>query len=163
MKSSSVIFLSLLVLVSLPTPAFGQVGVNVRFQHIDGREVSLSEYLHKGPVYMAFWALWCQPCIQELKALKALINENRDKQFTILAINQDSPRSVAKVRAFVSAQGYPFPVILDPNQRIFQSYNGQNLPFSVLLNRSGKIVSLRTGYLTGDEDEIAEEIFKLLE
>ncbi len=153
------------VLLTLLLPVFlgyGQVHNTTRLQRIDGREIPLAEYLDKGPVYMTFWATWCQPCVQELRALKSFVNENRGKPFTILAVNQDSPKSLAKVRAFVRAQDYPFPVLLDPNMQLFQSYNGQNLPFSVLLDRTGAIVSMRTGYLAGDEKEIAEEILRLL-
>ncbi len=129
---------------------------------LDGSTTDLSEYLHTGPVYVSFWALWCEPCKQELRALKAFAKEHADDPFTILAVNQDSPKSLAKVKAYVKSQGYPFPVVLDPNMQVFQAFNGQNLPFSILIDKSGKIVSTRTGYLPGDEKEIEQDILKLV-
>jgi len=129
---------------------------------LDGTTGNLSQYLRTGPVYITFWALWCEPCKQELRALKSFVIENESEPFTILAVNQDSPKSIAKVKAYVKSQSYPFPVILDPNTQIFQRFNGQNLPFSVLIDKNGTVVSTRTGYLSGDEEEIKKEILKLV-
>jgi hypothetical protein len=64
------------------------------------------------------------------------------------------------VTAYVSSQGYDFPVILDPNAQILQAFNGRVLPFSVLLGKNGRIIRTRTGYLPGDEKEIEQEILK---
>jgi thiol-disulfide isomerase/thioredoxin len=134
---------------------------DITLDMMDGSVSRLSDYLRTGPVYMSFWALWCEPCKQELRALKSFAKENADKPFTILAVNQDSPKSLAKVKAYVRSQQYPFPVVLDPNTQVFQKFNGQNLPFSVLIDMGGTVVSTRTGYFPGDEEEIKKEILKL--
>jgi thiol-disulfide isomerase/thioredoxin len=109
-------------------------------------------------VYVTFWALWCVPCLQELRALNGVADRNAKEAFTILAVNQDTPKSLAKVKAYVSSQGYVFPVILDPNAQLLQIFNGQALPFSVLLGKNGKVINTRTGYLPGDEKQIEEDI-----
>ena len=133
---------------------------NIVLDELDGSTSTLSEYLQKGPVLVSFWALWCAPCLQELRALKGVAERNKEEAFTILAVNQDSPKSIAKVKAYVSSQGYAFPVILDPNAQILQAFNGRVLPFSVLLDTNGRLVRTRTGYLPGDEKEIEQEILK---
>lgn len=135
---------------------------HLTLEGIDGTSRKLSEYFARGPVYINFWALWCEPCKLELRALKKFAADNAGAPFTILAVNQDSPKSLAKVKAYVKSQSYPFPVILDPNMQVFQAFNGQNLPFSVLIDQSGRVVSTRTGYLPGDEKDIAEDILKLI-
>lgn len=135
---------------------------NLTFDELDGTTSKLSDYLRSGPVYLSFWALWCEPCKQELHALRSFAREHADDPFTILAVNQDSPKSLAKVKAYVRSQEYPFPVILDPNTQVFQAFNGQNLPFSVLIDTNGKVVTTRTGYLPGDEKEIERDILKLV-
>jgi thiol-disulfide isomerase/thioredoxin len=129
---------------------------------IDGNSTSFSEHLQKGPAYVTFWAMWCEPCKQELRALKTLAKKFQDKPVTFLAINQDGPKSVAKVKAFVRTQGYPFSVFLDPNQEVFRQLNGQQIPFSVMVDSTGVIISTHTGYLAGDEKMIEEEIEKLI-
>lgn len=136
--------------------------VNLTLEGLDGSSSKLSQYLKKGPVYLNFWALWCEPCKLELRALKSFAKEHENDPFTIIAVNQDSPKSLAKVKAYVKSQSYPFTVILDPNTQVFQAFNGQNLPFSVLIDKSGKVVSTRTGYFPGDEKEIQKDILKLI-
>jgi cytochrome c biogenesis protein CcmG, thiol:disulfide interchange protein DsbE len=130
----------------------------IALDELDGSTSHLSWYLKKGPVYVTFWALWCVPCLQELRALNGVADRNAKEAFTILAVNQDTPKSLAKVKAYVSSQGYVFPVILDPNAQLLQIFNGQALPFSVLLGKNGRVINTRTGYLPGDEKQIEEDI-----
>ena len=156
------IALILLVFLAFPLLAQSSSVTSLMLEELDGTSMKFSDHLRSGAVYMTFWALWCEPCKQELRALKQFARDNADEPFTILAVNQDSPRSLAKVKAYVKSQGYPFPVILDPNSQVFQAVNGQNLPFSVLFDKTGKVVSTRTGYLPGDEKEIEKEILRLI-
>ena len=156
------VFTIVALLVTVVASAQNASITSLALEELDGTTTTLSEYLRNGPVYVNFWALWCEPCKQELRALKSFAKEHADDPFTILAVNQDSPRSLAKVKAYAKSQGYPFPVILDPNTQIFQALNGQNLPFSVLIDKTGKVVSTRTGYLPGDEKEIEKDILKLI-
>jgi cytochrome c biogenesis protein CcmG/thiol:disulfide interchange protein DsbE len=152
----------LVSVVSTRTFAQGSSTANIILDDLDGSSSNLSDYLRNGAVYMTFWALWCEPCKQELRALKEFAKEHADEPFTILAVNQDSPKSLAKVKAYVRSQGYSFPVVLDPNAQVFQAFNGQNLPFAILMDKTGKVVSTRTGYLPGDEKEIEKDILKLI-
>ena len=159
------IFLFLLTIcLASSKPAFCQknAATNISLDELDGTMSNLSDYLRAGPVYINFWALWCEPCKQELRALKTVAKNNEGKPFSILAVNLDSPKSLAKVKAYVRSQGYPFPVVLDPNMQVLQRFNGQNLPFAILLDGSGKVVTTRTGYLPGDENDIEGDILKLL-
>jgi peroxiredoxin len=92
--------------------------------------------------------------------MKGVVEKNKDEAFTFLAVNQDTPKSLAKVKAYVASQGYTFPVVLDPNAQLLQAFNGQALPFSVLVGKDGKIIHTRTGFLSGDEKEIERDILK---
>ena len=154
--------LLLLCAVHQPLAAQSARAGPMTFEELDGSVSTLAEYLRQGPVYLTFWALWCEPCKQEIRALQGIVRKHADKPFTVLAVNQDAPKSMARVRAYVKSQGYTFPVILDPNAQIFQAFNGQEMPFSVLIDRDGRVVSWRTGYLPGDDREIEEAILTLL-
>jgi thiol-disulfide isomerase/thioredoxin len=157
-----ILLASLAALVAGSLRAQSALVTNLTLDELDGTVSNLNDYLSIGPVYITFWALWCEPCKQELRALKSFVEEHKDEPFTILAVNQDSPKSLAKVKAYVRSQGYRFPVIMDPNMQVFQAFNGLNIPFSVLLDRNGKEILKRSGYLPGDEKDIGEEILRLL-
>jgi peroxiredoxin len=106
--------------------------------------------------------MWCEPCILELKALSFLNEKYEKKGITILAINLDSPKSMAKVKSFIKAHEYRFLVGLDPNSRLFENFNGKALPFSMVIDQSGRIIEKRTGYVPGDEKSLEEAFIKLL-
>ncbi len=133
-----------------------------KLESINGDKVTLSELLKTGAVYINFWALWCVPCRAELKALQLIHDKFEDRNVHIIAINIDSPKSSAKVKSFISSQKYSFLVLLDTNQEVFQKFNGTNLPYSLLIDRSGKIVKVRKSYIPGDEKEIIKDIESLL-
>jgi peroxiredoxin len=129
---------------------------------IDNNNIKLSELYSAGSVLVNFWALWCEPCKAEMKVLKNLYEKYKEKGFTILGINQDSPKSVSKVRSYISSQKISFPVALDPNYQYLQKLNGQSIPYSLLFNGRGEIVYKSVGYLPGDEKKLEKEIQKLL-
>lgn len=129
---------------------------------VSGEKISLHQLLVKGPVYINFWALWCVPCRAELKALQTIYEQFKEKNVSIVAINIDSPKSSSKVKSFISGMKYTFPVLLDINQEVFQKFGGSNLPFSLLIDKDGKIVKVRNSFLPGDEKEIIKDIENIL-
>ena len=139
-----------------------QEKINFSVTTVDNKQVELSELYNKGSLLVSFWALWCEPCKVEMRVLKDVYKKYKDRGFTILSINQDSPKSVSKVRAYISSQRINFPVALDPNSQFLQKLNGQSIPYSLLFNKEGEIVYKSVGYLPGDEINLEKEIQKLL-
>ncbi len=135
---------------------------NFSAETMNGEIVSLSDYLKNGPVYVSFWTTWCEPCKAELKMLKALADTYRPRGLTVLAINKDDPKTAAKVKAYVRSQKFTFPVLVDPDERIFKQLNGSQVPYSLLIDKNGMIVRRRTGYLAGDEKTIAKDFEEIL-
>lgn len=157
------LFLLLLVSLLIST-AYSQTKSlpDFNFESISGEKISLYKLIDKGPVYLNFWALWCVPCRAELKALQSIHEKLQNKNVSIIAINIDSPRSSSKVKSFISGMKYTFSVLLDSNQEIFQKFGGSSLPYSILIDKKGKIVKVRNSFLPGDEKEILKEIEETL-
>ena len=141
---------------------FGQNNIEFTVETLSGEEIQFSELTKKGPVLISFWALWCKPCRAELKHLELLYKKYSRKGFSVLAINQDSPRSAAKVRSYISSHNLTFPVATDLNQELFQMFNGQSIPLTILFAKNGKLNYRHIGYLPGDEKQLEEEIKSLL-
>jgi cytochrome c biogenesis protein CcmG/thiol:disulfide interchange protein DsbE len=128
----------------------------------DGGRISFYETLEKGPALLSFWALWCRPCLKELPHLDALAQEHAGK-LTVLAINTDGPRSVAKVRPFLHTRKYSFQVPLDTAGEIARLLQiGGVIPFVVLFDREGREVYRHVGYKEGDEVALQEAVADLL-
>lgn len=132
---------------------------------IDGTDVSMSKILDKSNVVMlSFWATWCTPCKEEMKKMNDIYEKYKDKGFTYVALNVDNQKSVSKVKSFVTAQGFAFPVLLDTDKKVFEGYSGKDeMPYSLLINKKKEILAVHTGFKTGDEKMIEEEIKAALE
>jgi cytochrome c biogenesis protein CcmG/thiol:disulfide interchange protein DsbE len=140
----------------------GRQAPDFTLENIEGDFIGLKDLLGEGPVLLNFWATWCKPCIEEMKAYKKLYEDYKDKGFRIVAISIDDESSVAKVKPFVKSKRYPFTVLLDTNSEVARKYYALAVPFSVLLNKSGKIVFTHLGYMKGDELNMKNEIDKLI-
>lgn len=129
---------------------------------LDGNNVKLSSLLEKGPVLVSFWALWCVPCKEEMRIMNGIYSKYKDSGFVYIAMNQDSPKSSAKVKSYIESKEYKFFVLLDSDGHIFETFGGQNLPYSVLINRKGNVVKTYTGYMEGDESKIEQDIVNVM-
>ena len=155
-----IVILSLFLLVFAVNNSFSQYDFDLN--DVDGNSVKLSELLQKGPVFLQFWALWCIPCKEEMKQLNELYSKYKDSGFVYVGVNQDSPKSSAKVKSFIESKEYKFPVLLDPDAKVFEQFGGQNLPFSIFLSKKGDVYKSYTGYIQGDESKLESDIKQAL-
>jgi len=147
----------------LPVKIFGQAYNDFTLTDLEGNDVTLSKLLKKGPVMISFWATWCNPCKEEMKKLQPIYEKYKAQGFTYLAVNQDNQKSISKVKSFINANGYTFPVVLDPEKEVFEAYSGIGMPYSLIIGTNKEILDKHLGYVTGDEYKIEKEIEKALE
>jgi peroxiredoxin len=160
----------LFILFAISSPAIASVDslildktVDFTVQTIDGEDVNFKSFAGKGPLLVNFWALWCEPCKQEMKAFNLLVDKYKEQGVSMVSINTDKIRSIAKVRAYIKAQGYSFPALLDPDGSIASDkFSLESLPFSLVLTANGKIYKKHIGYTAGDEVQVEKEIIELL-
>lgn len=134
--------------VNFPAPDFA-------LQDLDGNTVSLDDYAGR-PVFINFWATWCIPCIQELPAFEAFIDEQ--DEVAVLAINfGESPE---EVRTFFEGIGIEnIPTVLDSGLNVKNSFGVQNLPTTFLIDAEGVVRYMKLGEMTIDEmEEFAEAL-----
>lgn len=128
----------------------------------DGGEISLHGALAQGPVLLSFWALWCNPCLHELPHLDALARDTAGR-LTVLAVNQDSPRSVARVRPYLQSKKLGLTVPLDTSGDVARRMQvGGILPFLVLYDANGNEMYRHIGYREGDEAMLRDKVMALL-
>ncbi len=131
---------------------------NLKFKLINGKQVRLTDLTAGGPVLIDFWATWCAPCKKEMVFLDQFQRTYGDRGFTVLTINQDSQKSLSRVRSYVQSKNYSFLVALDPNQKLARSLNAVLLPTTILIDSKRRILWKHQGYLPGDELKLEKQI-----
>jgi len=87
---------------------------------------------HRGhPVLVHFFATWCEPCIEELPALRRLV-ERANGSLRVLAISVAEVDD--RVRRFVSATPVNFPVLLDRDRAVAKQWKVDTLPSTYILD-----------------------------
>ncbi len=129
---------------------------------LDGESVPLASYLGEGPLVLDFWATWCKPCLVALPELQALYADLGKRGLRVLAINEDGPRNAAKVKPFLQAQGYTFPVLLDLNREAQQQLQAIALPTTIVVAADGTLLHSSFGYRPGEYEELRALLEPLL-
>jgi peroxiredoxin len=131
---------------------------------LKGGTVRLSDYLDgKHVVLLNFWSTTCDPCMAEMPHLVELYKKHKDAGFVVLSVAADGPESRAQVSSTVQQKEMIFPVLLDEETTQTARFNPKReLPFNVLIGKSGAIIMKRPGYQGGDEKLITAEVEKAL-
>ena len=78
-------------------------------------------------------------------------------------MSADDARTASLVKPLIKKNGYTFPVLLDREATVVAQYNpAKTLPYSVLLDRDGKIAQVHQGYNPGDKAELEQKLLPLL-
>jgi thiol-disulfide isomerase/thioredoxin len=114
---------------------------------LQGDTVTLARFAGKVTL-VNFWASWCDPCREEFPHMARLYRELDRNDFEIAAISDDVDRG--KMLRFVREFRPPFP-ILAGGGRMKQTYHYRGLPYSVLLDRRGRVIERIFGFGGAEE------------
>jgi len=107
-----------------------------------GKTLRLEDY--RGKVTLVnFWASWCGPCREEFPHMADLYKSFGRDRFDIAAISDDV--DPGKMRAFVTEFRPPFPILVGGG-RMKTIYHYRGLPYSVLLDKQGRIIERIFGF-----------------
>jgi hypothetical protein len=69
---------------------------------------------------------------------------------------------MSKVKSYIKSQKFSFTVLSDPKAELFRKMGGKVMPFVIIADSTGEIISRHVGYNPGDEKKLEEEILHLL-
>lgn len=117
----------------------------------DGRMHALSDW--RGSVLVAnFWATWCPPCIKEIPEFAEVSQHYGDAPVQFVGLSIDS---ADKVRDFRSRFDVPYPLLIGTSETLALAEafgnSARALPFTVILDREGRVADVTLGTLSADE------------
>ncbi|MCK4545898.1 MAG: TlpA family protein disulfide reductase [Candidatus Eisenbacteria sp.] len=140
----------------------GRPASDFTLRDLGNKKVTLSDLYGDGPILISLWALWCRPCLEELPHLDKMYREYKDRGLQVLAVSQDSPRSLNKVKSYIKSRKYALRVLTDSNADLTRKFKTKLIPYTLILDSEGDIVYSRTGYRKGQEKELEEIVLGLL-
>ena len=128
-----------------------------------GKKMAFNQIFEKGKVTLvSFWATWCGPCKAEIKNISLkLPNWKKEADFNYITMSIDEARAEGLVRSYALAQGWKFPYYIDANSDLKRSLNFQNVPYTLIIDKAGKIAYMHTGYGEGGEMEVWAKVKEL--
>ena len=118
------------------------------FMDLDDKLQPLKQW-HGKVVVLNFWAPWCPPCREEIPDFIKLQDKYGERGLVFIGMALDEK---IKVQAFADEMGVNYPILLgemeavDLARKIGNRLGG--LPFTVVIDRSGRIVASEVGGLT---------------
>ena len=128
-----------------------------------GKKLPFNETVEKGKVTLiSFWATWCVPCKKEIKNISLKLPAwKKEADFNYITISIDEPRAEGLVRTYALSQGWSFPYYLDANSDLKRSLSFQNVPYTMIIDKNGKVAFTHTGYEEGGEAEVFAKLKEL--
>jgi thiol-disulfide isomerase/thioredoxin len=128
-----------------------------------GKKVAFNDIVEKGKVtVISFWATWCVPCKKEIKNMSLKLPVwKKEADFNYMTISIDEARAEGLVRTFALSQGWTFPYYIDANSDLKRSLSFQSVPYTIIIDKTGKVAFSHTGYEEGGEEEIFAKIKEL--
>jgi thiol-disulfide isomerase/thioredoxin len=140
-----------LIADTLNPQACGLTALDLR-RHVGARATDPRDVL-----VLSFGRSDCAPCRSELPELRELANRSSDSRvmfvFVILDESEEGRRSMIELA--VEQLALPFPVIDDRESILARRFGITELPLTILVERSGKLVWKRAGYSQGNISELA--------
>jgi cytochrome c biogenesis protein CcmG, thiol:disulfide interchange protein DsbE len=128
--------------------------------NLKGETLDISQYVKTGgPKIVSLWATWCGPCRMELNALKEVAPHWKSTYgVEIITISVDIPQMVGRAKKMFETNGWTYTFLHDADQQLMSQLGIQGIPYSMLLDDTGKIISVQMGYSPNYEQQLEAKI-----
>jgi thiol-disulfide isomerase/thioredoxin len=106
---------------------------------LDGKPVDLGRFIGRRPVFLEFWATWCESCEALLPRVReAQAAYGKDVEF--IGINVTVNQTPGAARAYLAKHGLALRGLYDDEGTSIRAYQVPATSYVVIADRSGKVV-----------------------
>jgi peroxiredoxin len=147
----------------------GATAPDFKAMDVNNQPVTISQFRGKNVVLMEFWASWCGPCRASFPHLKEVYKKYHSKGFEIITISKDFNKKEWKeaVKSEGIESWHPVPIAEKyapdsiKKDDIYANYFFRMVPYSILIDKSGKIVGQWRGYSKENEEGLDKKLSEL--
>jgi len=136
-------FFSLELLATDPGDGFqvGDIATDFTLKNIDGKMVSLSDYVNAEGYIVIFTCNTCPWAVKYEDRIIDLHNKFSNNGFPVIAINPNDPSikpgdSYLEMKVRAKEKGFEFPYVFDEKQEVFPAYGATKTPHVYVLDKN---------------------------
>ena len=110
----------------------------VEVNDLEGNPVDLGRYIKRQPLFLEFWATWCELCEQLLTRIRTALSAYGDKE-EFIGINVTVNQSPARVKKYLEKHQPGFRTLYDDQGTSIRAYQVPATSYVVIVDRGGKV------------------------
>ncbi|WP_045856004.1 redoxin domain-containing protein [Teredinibacter purpureus] len=141
MKVLCVLAVSLILLAAsvLNAAAISERTLIIEIPFIEREHVPLEHYRGKKPLYIKFWASWCQTCLKEMPHFQHSF-EQYGSDIEFISVNVGLEDTVDTVQSAIKTYGLTMPQAIDSKGALAKHFRFQGTPYHLLLDKELNVV-----------------------
>ena len=137
-KVGKLVFALLMSFLSIAVSAKSTVN-DITFNMVDGGNTSLADYSTGKPVYIKFWATWCQTCMAEMSHFEQLYQQYSD-DIAFIGVNMGINDDASSISSIISQFELSMPQAIDISGDLAQLFDVVGTPYHILIDGKQNLV-----------------------
>ena len=138
-RMNKIVFLTLFISIRSVADTLPEELLDAPIHLISGETVSLAEYKGERPVYLKFWATWCQPCRQQMPHFEHVQKEYGD-EIEVIGINLGLNDDLSAVKDTIREFGLTMPMAIDDGGHLAQKFRLIGTPYHLLFDKHMNLI-----------------------
>lgn len=115
--------------------------LNIPITLLSGEQTTLAKYNGKKPVYLKFWATWCQPCRKEMPHFEDVQNKY-GSSIEVIGINIGINDNKEAITETIKEFGLTMPMAIDKSGDLAQAFHFIGTPYHLLFDKNMNLIHL---------------------